>query len=92
MAYWQKELRPELRRRAKERNRVVHGHWGVNDDLPDHLILHGEDNQHMRYSLRDFEDIADRIIATSNMAANFTFWVQGISAAPFPVTRPPKRP
>jgi hypothetical protein len=92
MQFWFNNLRPELRQRARERNRVIHGHWGVSARFPNDLILHDHEGKHLRYSFRDLEDIADRIITTSNKAVSFGTWLDDPTKAPFPVTPLPKRP
>jgi hypothetical protein len=71
------DVKPEVRRRAAERNRVVHGHWNIAKEYPDDLILMSDRGEPpMRYSLKDFDEIAARINATSNMAATFWFRVK----------------
>ena len=37
--HFQKNLKPEIRRRASERARIVHGPWMLCDDYPDDLNL-----------------------------------------------------
>ena len=70
-SHWLKDVKPELRKRAKERNRVVHGLWGWDDKYPSDVFLIDGKGKHVRYRVEDFSDIADRIIATSNVAFNF---------------------
>jgi hypothetical protein len=81
-------LKHEIRKRAKERNNVVHANWGIAREFPNDVILVSPENEHQRYSLKDFEDITDRIIATSNQVGTFTGWISGSIPCPFPVTLP----
>jgi hypothetical protein len=69
--YFKEELKPEIEKRAGERNKVVHGHWGIIKEFPDKVILISDDNEHQSYSVKDFEDIVERIIQTSNNIATF---------------------
>jgi hypothetical protein len=69
---WQKIAR-EVRKRANERNRVVHGHWHASFYFPNDLILRKFDDDPLRYTVKDFTEIADRIIATSNQVQSFWF-------------------
>lgn len=64
-------IKPEIRKRAQERNRIVHGHWNTCNQFPDDIILWVPGGKHLRYSQRDFHDIADRIIDTSNRISEF---------------------
>ncbi len=71
-------IKPEIRRRSIERNRVVHGHWHLCDKYPDDVILESyEPSRRLRYNVHDFDDIAARIISTSNLLA--TFWLGKVS-------------
>lgn len=68
-----KKLQKDIRSRADERNRVVHGHWLTCDKYPADLILRTPHPDDIRiYTVRDFDQITDRIIETSNQIA--TFW------------------
>lgn len=65
------KVHPEIRKRAKERNRVVHGHWHLCSNYPEDLILNSEGEEKMRYTVKDFHDISQRINDTLNMTASF---------------------
>lgn len=64
------EVAKEIRSRAGERNRVVHGRWNVSPEYPEDLILVSPDGN-LRYTVKDFEDIAKRINVTISMLADF---------------------
>lgn len=68
---YREKIRPEIRRRAGERNRVVHGQWHICEKYPDDLILNNRTDEPMRYSVKDFEDIAARIHETINVVSTF---------------------
>jgi hypothetical protein len=59
--FFETKLRPDIRKRAKERNRVVHSNWYVDDRYPDEVIARIDGN-YVKYSVKDFSDIAERII------------------------------
>lgn len=81
---------PEVRSRARERNRVVHAFWYCSDKYPDDLILLGDSpEEHLRYSVKEFHQIADRIQLTARNITNFLFRVQA-QIAPKPQTPPPQ--
>jgi hypothetical protein len=63
------KIEPEIRRRSKERNRVVHGYWCTSPECPEDLVLHDEIS--MRYTIKDFEDIASRINGTLLTVAEY---------------------
>ena len=63
-------LRPEIRKRAGERNRVAHGHWQISDKFPQYVGIETKDG-FFGYSTKDFEDIADRIIALSDKIKDY---------------------
>jgi hypothetical protein len=65
------DLVPELRKRAGERNRVVHGQWYLSAGTKE-LVLKYSSEEPMTWTVKDFENTAQRIIATSNKLA--TFW------------------
>jgi hypothetical protein len=64
------EIRPEIRKCAGERNRVVHNSWCVHDDYPDHIIARYDDS-YWKYSVKDFSDIAERIVQTTTRMTLF---------------------
>jgi hypothetical protein len=68
-----KEIKPDIRNRARERNRVVHGHWTTSQEYPEDLILLSS-GEAFRYTVKDFEDIALRINKTNLVAA--AYWRQ----------------
>ena len=71
-----KQIQPELRRRAGERNRVVHSEWHVCDRWPDDLIAFAPGQDPMRYTLKCFDDIAERIYQARVMLNNYWHRVQ----------------
>jgi hypothetical protein len=64
-------LRPEIRRRAGERATVVHGNWAICDKFPSDLILHPSSGDDLRYTAKCFQQITNRITATTRQAAKF---------------------
>lgn len=67
-------ISPEIRARATERNRIVHGNWMLCDKYPTDLVLETPKQDHRRrYSVQDFEQVVDRIIDTSNKTISFWF-------------------
>jgi hypothetical protein len=68
--FFSENLRPEIRKRASERNKVAHNNWFVHDGYPEHLITL-EDGRYVKYSVQDFTDIADRIIAATTRVTVF---------------------
>lgn len=60
-AHFAKEIAPAIRKRALERNRVVHGQWCTSEAFPDDLILIYKKEKLARYTVKDFDDIAARI-------------------------------
>jgi hypothetical protein len=54
-------LIPRIRARAKERNIVAHGVWGVDAGLPDRLILIKTFGSNSAYNEADFDAIRTRI-------------------------------
>jgi hypothetical protein len=65
------DLVPELRKRAGERNRVVHGQWYLSPETKEVVLKYSSDDP-MIWTEKDFENTAQRIIDTSNKIA--TFW------------------
>lgn len=52
----------EIRRRARERAKVVHGRWGTSQSHPDGLVLIAPRGEKLvRYTEADFRQIAERI-------------------------------
>ena len=92
------EVKPEIRRRVSERNRVVHGYWCTSPECPEDLVLH--DEIPMRYTIKDFEDIASRINGTLLMVSEYWHQVKErvnpsqtvIGTQPLPLRSPPQRP
>jgi len=56
------EVRDNLQKRARERNRVVHGHWGIEANEPDDLVLQTLDG-YFRWTVADLEAVFERIVA-----------------------------
>ena len=69
--YFNDRLERQIRERARERNRVVHGYWHACEKYPNDLILVDPPNKPMRYSVKDLDDIADRINGTLNEVATY---------------------
>lgn len=67
---WDKKIKPEIAKRAAERNKVVHGRWFFCNQYPEDIILSNR-GKNLRYSVKDFHEIAARIIATANKTANY---------------------
>lgn len=66
------ELLPEIRRRSRERNLIVHSHWGVAEEYPEHIIQIRDDDpndlyqpaeENMIYTTKDLDEIVGRIVA-----------------------------
>jgi|KBSMisStaDraftv2_1062788.scaffolds.fasta_scaffold783239_1 hypothetical protein len=56
------QLRKGIGSCARERNRIVHAVWGVNKVYPDHIIrVEKFDHKFIKYTLKDFDDVAQRI-------------------------------
>lgn len=64
------ELMPEIRKRARERNRIVHGKWFVHDKLQEVILLDDGPN-FFSYSVKDFDQVADRIRGTWHALRDF---------------------
>ena len=56
-------LIPLIRNRARERNTVAHGVWGVHEDLPDRLVLIKMFGSHFTYNEADFDAMRGRFLA-----------------------------
>lgn len=78
-----KDIHPEVVKRSQERNKVAHAYWHFCDKYPDDLIYTSGTEVPMRYSVKDFEDIANRINATANKVA--TYWRLRVQYRPFPL-------
>lgn len=57
------ELSKEVRRVSLLRNRVVHGLWGICDEYPDDLILHGtlDDSESRIYKDHDLKQVLTKV-------------------------------
>ena len=64
------ELTTDLRAKAKERNRLIHGAWQVCDKYPTDLIRI-RDEKWIRYTERDFNDVLERSVLTRNALNDF---------------------
>lgn len=66
----------ELRRRAGERNSVVHGLWGITERYPKDVILRPapQSDDLIKYTAKDFGQIIERMAGTSNRISDF--WAQ----------------
>jgi hypothetical protein len=58
---WEK-LEKDLQARGRERNAVVHGNWALSDRYPAALILEERDGSFKLYTLRDLDQVLDRIV------------------------------
>ena len=56
------DIRDRLQKRARERNRIVHGRWGIEANEPDDLVLRSKDG-YSRWTVQDFQDVLARIVA-----------------------------
>ena len=72
----------ELRKRAKERNAIIHGLWGIVDNYPNDVILKSapQTNDLKRYTQKDFEQAIERLTETGSRVSNFTFQVTATQA------------
>lgn len=52
---------PSIRQRAKERNTIAHGLWGISDQRPKDLILVRRFDTNLVYSAVDFGQVTERI-------------------------------
>ena len=73
---FQETVMPDIRGRARERNRVIHGHWLICDDYPNDLIYAPWGKRRLRYTTKDFDDIAARINETSGRFIEFLMAVR----------------
>ncbi|MCK1676638.1 hypothetical protein [Bradyrhizobium sp. 150] len=79
------DIAPAIRKRAKERNLVVHGYWGIAPEHPNHLVLSPrgganmavslefESSDYLLYTVDDLLSVAQRINDTVNAIGGFTF-------------------
>ena len=78
---WQ-TVQSNIRARADERNRIVHGLWALCEKYPDDIVLDTFRPDDRRvYTVKDFDQICQRILDTSNNIAKFWLRVE--------LTRPP---
>ena len=79
-------LKIELNRRGRERNEVVHGRWSIADEYPNDLILEMRNGNYMRYTVKDFDDILDRVISVWQQCYAFQLKVleEKLDGARFP--------
>jgi hypothetical protein len=73
------QITPDLRRRARERAKIIHGKWGMTDDLPDALLLDEEDRL-LLYQSKDFSQIQKRLSETAHRL--FQFGIELIERGP----------
>ena len=73
--HFQNDLRKDIRRRARERNRVVHGPWALCDDYPDDLIYTRPGEKWMRYTAKDLDNIVTHINETRGHVMAFMILV-----------------
>jgi len=69
----------QLRRRAGDRNDIVHGFWNTVDSYPKDVLLRIDEwagARYVRYTPKDFDRIIERIIATGQSLTDFGWdWV-----------------
>lgn len=56
------DIRDRLQKRARERNRIVHGRWGIEANEPADLVLRAADG-YFRWTVQDLDDVLDRLVA-----------------------------
>ena len=65
-------LRKKIRGGAKQRNLCAHAAWLFNETFPNDLLLVAESRQNMlRYEVKDFDEILDRIQEVYGETASF---------------------
>ena len=66
------QLRSGIRSCARERNRIVHAIWGINDKYPDHIIrVETFDDKFIKYTPQDFDNVSERIKAEVDAVTAF---------------------
>lgn len=65
------ELQTALKRRARERNKIVHGHWGISDEAPNDLLLL-DDGHYYRFTAEDLEGTLTRCLETKLSVIDLT--------------------
>ncbi len=74
------EMLGRVRKRAVERNRVVHAQLGISTKYPDHLIVIPRLDsvaRPIKYSEKDFDDIVTRCLGLTDDLMNFAKSLQG---------------
>lgn len=73
-----KQLTEKVRAAAGDRNKIVHGLWGVCSSCPDDLILHGttEDPRSRRYAEHDLVQIHKKLSDLQDDVYNLTLAIQ----------------
>jgi hypothetical protein len=69
-----KHLSPEIRKRGRERNKIVHNEWGVCEAYPHALILSSREGVTV-YEMRDFRDLSTR---TRKLGSNLLSFVSAL--------------
>lgn len=65
-------LIPRIRKAAKRRNTLVHGHWGINDEeYPDAILLIENPGSFIVYQESDFNEVIDLIIEADKAVTTF---------------------
>ena len=54
-------VRDSLQKRARERNKIVHGSWGIMINEPDELVMHTSDG-YFKWTVQDFDDVLERLV------------------------------
>jgi hypothetical protein len=70
LCYFLDVLGPEIKLRACERNSVVQSNWYVDDKFPDCVVAR-LGGKYVKYVIKDFSDICERIIDTTNKMIQF---------------------
>ncbi|TPG38655.1 hypothetical protein EAH79_16215 [Sphingomonas koreensis] len=55
------DLRKQIEARGRERNKVVHGSWGLSPGIPNDLVMQTPDG-YFKWTVTDFDATLDRIV------------------------------
>jgi hypothetical protein len=68
---WEK-IEDQLRKRAKERNLLAHGKWGICDEFPEDMIYLDPAGPRIRYTAKDFAATLRRMYPLTGLLDDFT--------------------
>jgi hypothetical protein len=71
--YFERILRPKIRKAFAARSELVHGLWGTSKKHPNALILYPTIEKPVAYKLKDFQDVSDRLALLYRELYRFTF-------------------